>query len=130
MPSNAPIVIQDGKANPVSHTFSPVRLEPGIASYANFAGTFQAGRETVTLGLKETAKLRTVKSTMIVPRVVQETVNSVTSSRVADYATVITTYLIPLTWSEADIKDARVLGQDLQGEAPVVASVEKGEFVW
>lgn len=39
----APIVINDGKATPVAHTFTPVNVRDGVALYADRVGGIQVG---------------------------------------------------------------------------------------
>jgi cysteine synthase len=62
--------------------------------------------------------------------VLDETINGVTVSRVADYATLRMTAIVPKTWEEQDAKNVRVMGSNLLLTDPVADAIDKGEFVW
>jgi hypothetical protein len=130
MPANGTIVLADGESTPVDHTFSPMRVRGDEASYANLSTTFVDGRETLRLNSVVKPKLREVTTTLIVPRVLSESINGVTVDRVADFMTVKCVALVPKTWDEADITNGRVLAANALQNAIVVAAVDRGEGVW
>lgn len=130
MPANAPIVINDGESTPVAHTMSPMDKVAGKSTYANLATAFVDGRETVSLAMGIKPKLREVVATLHIPRVLDETINGVTVSRVADFATLKVVGLLPKTWEEADLKNVRVLGSNLLLNAIVSAAFDRGESTW
>jgi len=83
MTAFAPIAINDGAASPASHTFTPRRLENGVAKYQDISTGIAAGYPTITLSLREPlkgSKVPMYKATMKfwVPKM--ETVNSSTYS--------------------------------------------------
>ncbi len=53
----APVVIADGKATPVNHTFSPVNIDAlGIAKWTDRIGGISIGFPTITLSMREPSK--------------------------------------------------------------------------
>jgi hypothetical protein len=130
MADNVPLVVADGESTPVDHTFSPRGITGDTAKYVNYAVTFADGRETVSMKLSEPKGLQKTELVLIVPRVLDETINGVTVSRVADYATVRVSAIVPKTWDTADIKNVRVMSSNLLLESPVADAIEKGEHVW
>lgn len=54
MPALAALTINDGKATPVAHTFSPVRIdEKGVASFYDRSGGVAIGFPRIALSLRE-----------------------------------------------------------------------------
>lgn len=130
MADNAPIVIADGESTPVDHTFDPNGSENGAFQYANFDVAFVDGRESLSLKHSRKAKLREFVGTLIVPRVLDESINGVTVSRVADFATLKVIGLFPTTWEEQDLKNVRVLGSNMLLDAIPADMIDRGEIVW
>lgn len=130
MAANAIITLPDGEATPVDHDFSPIGIFGEIAKYQNLASTYAAGRETVQFSMKETSSLRKVVATMAVPRVLDETINGVTVSRVADFMQVKLEFLVPRTWAESDIKNGRMMANALTDATAISNAVDIGEYVW
>jgi hypothetical protein len=130
MADNVPLVVADGESTPVSHTLSPRGVSGDTAKYQNYAVTFAEGRETATLKVAEPKGLQKTEIVLLVPRVLDETINGVTVSRVADYATIRTTAIIPKTWDEQAAKNVRVMGSNMLLVDPVADAIDKGEFVW
>lgn len=129
MASNAAIAVNDGV--PVSHSFSPIAIKDGaMAVYQNKVATIVSGRESLTLGLKTNAKMRIVDVNLKVPRIISEVLNGVTVSRVADYATAKATVLVPVDWTTAACKDARVMLANVLLHATTALVVDEAEFVW
>jgi hypothetical protein len=130
MADNVPLVVADGESTPVSHTFSPRGVSGDTAKYQNYAVTFAEGRETATLKVAEPKGLQKTEIVLLVPRVLDETINGVTVSRVADYGTFRVTCIVPKTWDEQDAKNLRVMGSNVLLVGPVADAIDKGEFVW
>lgn len=129
MASNAAIAVNDGV--PASHSFSPISIKDGsLAVYHNKVATIVSGRESLSLGLKSNAKMRTVDVNLKVPRIISEVLNGVTVSRVADYATAKATVLVPVDWTVVDCKNARVLLANVLLHATTALVVDEAEFVW
>lgn len=54
MPALAALTINDGKATPVAHTFSPVRIdEKGVASFYDRSGGIAIGFPRIAISLRE-----------------------------------------------------------------------------
>jgi hypothetical protein len=130
MADNAPLTVADGESTPVDHVLSPRGVAGDMAKYQNYAVTFAEGRETATIKVAEPKGLYKTETVLVVPRVLDETINGVTVSRVADFATIRTTCIVPKTWEEQDAKNVRVMGSNLLLTTPVANAIDKGEFVW
>jgi hypothetical protein len=130
MANNATITINDGESTPVAHAFDPVRIDGEIASYQNKVADTLEGRETLTLRLSKTQKVRTTKATLLIPKVVEETVNGVSVYKTDGFATAKVEILIPINWTAAQAKNCRVLASNLLAHATTGLMVDDHEFVW
>jgi len=132
MANNAAIAVPDGESTPVTHTFSPIRINPktGKAEYDNRAQTYANGREALSIGMVSGSKVRTIDVVVKIPKVVTETINGVAVPKVVSYATHKITSIVPLDWSDQERKNARVVGNGIGNHATVAAMIEAGEFVW
>lgn len=129
MADNANIVINDGV--PAAHTFTPIKILDGsVATYQNKTASIVSGRETLKIGLKTGALIRATDLNLKVPRTITEVLNGVNVSRVADYATCKATVLVPVDWTVAQCKDARVLLANALLNAIVASASDEAEFVW
>jgi hypothetical protein len=122
------IILADGADTPVNHTFSVTRADGDANLYHNRAETFSAGRESLRTRLKETSTLRSAFATLVVPRVVEETVNGLTIKRTADFMTVKIEAHVPLSWESTDIEVSRVLGVNAGLHASFAAMVDDGVY--
>lgn len=128
MPANASITLLDGKASPASHAFTPIRsTEAGGNTYRDQSMSPVGVADTINYKLTDLPKLRRIRATLLRPRAVSETVNAVVSTKKADFMSVTVEFNVPLTWSEADIKDSRVIAANLFANALIVAAVDRGE---
>ena len=131
MASMAPIILTDGETTPVDHTFTPISKVGNLVQYQNLAESYAAGRESlVTRFDPQVRGLRKVVLTLKAPRVLDETINGVTVSRVADFCQIKVEALVPLTWTEQEIKNVRVMAQDLMGETMTAKAIDTGEYVY
>lgn len=131
MPANASIVLADGKGTPENHTFNPMGIDGFISRYANLTdATYTIGQEKLTIRTKTERKRRHVVVQLTVPRLVEETVNSVTVPSAPDFATAKAELILPETWSEADITDLRVLLSNALLNTLVEDLVDTGAFVY
>lgn len=131
MASNANIVVNDGLAVPVAHTFNPVSIRDGaVADYQNKVAASVSARETVVLKTKSNGKVRTVNVDLKVPRAVTETLNGVDVVKVVDFATAKATLIVPIDWEAEDCKNARILLSNLLAHATIGLAVDEAEFVW
>jgi len=127
MPSNGTTTVNDGTTDLV---FSPMRIKGDVASYANLAESPEIARQTLALKMTDKAQLRNVTGIVVFPRVIDEEINGVTVSKVADYVTSKQEYIVPKTWDETDIASARKWAADLFNETIPAGMVDRGEFVW
>lgn len=130
MADNAIITVNDGASTPVAHAFEPSGIFGEVAKYQNKAATSVAARETVQLKLKGSAKVRTLRVDLRIPRAVTETINGVSQTRVVDYASGIAEVIIPLEWTPAAAKNCRVMLANSLLHAAVGLMADEGEFVW
>lgn len=130
MASNAPIVVNDGQASPVAHTFSPAGVIGESARYQNSAELLLQGREILTLSRSVGKKTRDPSFGLYMPYVVDETMNAVTNRKVASFASIKVVSHIPFDWTPAMTKNLRVLAANALLHATVVALMEQDEFVW
>lgn len=131
MASNATITLADGKSTPENHIYDPIRIDGGTSLYRNLTDeTFRLGQEQLSFALSENTERRKVVVKLTIPRVVEETVNNVTSKKVADQGAVFITVLVPNTWELADVTDLRVLGSNALKNALILDAVDNGAYVW
>lgn len=130
MASNATITVNDGASSPVAHAFDPVRIDGDVASYQNKVADSVSGRETLALRLSASKNVRTSKVDLRVPKVVEETINGVTTYKVMGFATAKADILIPLDWTAAEAKNARIMLSNLLAHATVGLMVDEHEFTW
>lgn len=130
MASNATITVADGAVSPVDHDFDPVRIEGDVASYQNKVASTVSGRETLSLRLGASKAVRTTRVDLRIPKVVEETINGVTVYTAKGFATAKAEILIPLDWSAAEAKNARILLSNTLAHATVGLMVDEHEFVW
>lgn len=128
MPSNAPIVIDDGKSTPESHTFDPSDMTGSQAAYTNYAGTYPPGRDTIRMSksLKASGKVREVTVTLVVPNTV--TIDGISS--VADFRTYVVRCLVPVSTLETDLDSDTGMLANLLGNTLVKKAIERGEWIW
>lgn len=128
MPSNAPIVVNDGKATPESHTFDPSGMDSNAASYLNYAQDYPPGRETLKMSRasKANGKIREVTITLMVPNV--QEVNGLNT--VVDYRTYVIRCLVPVSTLEADLDSDTGLVANLLSNTLIKKAIERGEWVW
>jgi hypothetical protein len=101
-----------------------------VASYQNKVADTVTGRETLALKLGSSKTVRTTRVDLRIPKVVEETINGVTVYTAKGFATAKADILIPLDWSAAEAKNARVLLANLLSHATIGLMVDEAEFVW
>lgn len=128
MPSNAPIVVNDGKSTPVEHTFDPSDLNGSIATFTNYGEAHPPGRETIRVqkSSKSGGAIREVSITMVIPRVV--TIDGLAS--VPDYRTYTLRCLMPASASETELDSDTGMLANLLANANIKKIVERGEWIW
>lgn len=130
MADNATITVNDGQSTPVAHDFDPVRIDGDVASYQNKVATSFEGRETLKLKHTTSPRVRTTKVDMRIPFEVEETINGVTVPKVVNFSTSKAEVIIPLSWTAAQAKNARVMLANALLSDTIGLAVDDGELVW
>lgn len=130
MPNLANIALADGKATPVTHTFSPVTTDGAEARLANRSGSFPQGQETLVVTMRDVGNSKTaayrILGTLILPTV--GTVNGVD--------TVIRTSQFKFEFdcsqlsTAAERKDLRVLAANLLQNSLMTTVIENLEPIY
>lgn len=122
MPALAALTINDGKATPVAHTFSPVRLDAkGVATFFDRSGGIAIGFPRLTFSLREpdgnvsagsdSGKKRNYKSIFTIDVPTMESTSAATGTGIAPAPTVAyvhssrTEFLLPERGTLAERKD-------------------------
>jgi hypothetical protein len=128
MSAIAPIVINDGQATPVAHTFNPVRSSPD-AFYREALSTINIlGQGTVSMRLSSDGTLNRVKMSLALPSL--ETATGANSQgytaapKVAYTNTVNFEFILPSRGTAAQRKDLRVLASNLLLNAQIIDALE------
>lgn len=129
MPTFASLTILDGKATPASHVFDPIRNPAGSAEFAEASSD---GALTARNQLNITQKLpgrgrSTVLNeiSLVMPYVVQETVNGVTRNVVHSNVRFVGSVICDPAVPEAVRKDARALGAKALLHASIAEAFDK-----
>lgn len=105
MPSLAPIVLKDGKATPLDHTFKPRGIDGGVATLVESAGT-PLGENRLTLSQNRGTNGRIRVIAKIAAPVVQDaTVNGITKPTVVRTSYVDITFNFDASSSIAERQD-------------------------
>lgn len=126
MPTLAQISINDGKATPIAHVFSPVSTDAGSASLANRAATMPQGYENLVINVRKPASAAgayRIDIEMTFP--VTATVNGIDT--VVRTSKFVGTFYESAIGPEADRKDHRVLVSNLLQNALITQVIEKLE---
>jgi hypothetical protein len=120
MPAISPIVINDGKDTPVSHTFSPAGIDKnGVAHWADRSSSYPLGFGRLSLSIREPANGSTsssgvyrVKAKLTVPKLDTLSVSDAgytpaPTKAYEDFATV--EFVVSARGSSQDREDLRVL---------------------
>lgn len=128
MPALANIVINDGAATPVAHTFTPVTTDGWLAQLAERTGSPLAfPRLSVSVRAPVNGNgIYRLKLNLQVPTVV--TVDGVQK---VDYTQYVTTeYVLSERATEQQRKDLRVMNVNLNGHATITTVIEKLEPIF
>lgn len=128
MPSNTPIVIADGAATPVNHTFAPDNIVGNTTNWVEVVSGVPVGypklqyvrREPVNGG----SQWKIVLS-MSQPKVITTTDTSGKTVTSVDYTNRIEiNYLVDRRSTKQERKDLRVLGSNLLANATIASAVD------
>lgn len=133
MPANANIVINDGAATPVAHTFKPSRIDGDVAIFFEDK-TSLIGRPKLTVGVRNVATggdAHKVQIRVTQPKVItttDQTGKSVTSVDYEDLGTIELMY--SKRGSASERKDLRVLLSNALMNGSIGQVIDNGEFFW
>lgn len=135
MPQNTSIVIADGASTPVSHTFSPSRIDANnVATFQERVSGVPVGYPTLTWSLR--APNGNGTTYRLIGKLTQPKVATVTDSSGRPVVTTLYTNLgtVELVLSKESTKqertDLRILLSNLLKAAPIVSSVDDLESFW
>lgn len=128
MPAPTTITVNDGKTTPVPHAFQPLGVSNGVASFAEpSADGSITKRNQLQYIQKLPGKGRSTvleRTELVLPYVVQETVNGVTRDVVHSYVRVNCEIVSHPEVPKAFVKDARVMNANLQNNATIAAAMD------
>lgn len=130
MADNAIITVNDGASTPVAHAFEPAGIFGEVTKYQNKSAASIAARETVQLKLKQSARVRTLRVDLRVPKAITETINGVAQTSVVDYLSGNAEVIAPLGWTPAEVRNGRVMLANLLLTQVAALMADEGEFVW
>lgn len=135
MPANAAIAVLDGAATPVSHTFSPTKIDAlGVASFQERVSGVPIGYPTITWSTRAPTKnSATYKVTgkLTLPKVIVTTDQSGKSVSSVDYTNLVTIDLVLSSRStKQERTDARVMMSNLLKVTAIVPTVDDLESFW
>lgn len=120
------IVLPDSQATPVNHTFTPTNVTPKRVEYSNFAVAHGIGRETLSITLDDSGKIRRGVMLLKDPRLITESINGVDVPSAPDYGWVKIEAAVPQTWEDVAGEDLVEMAKNLLGNADVIAMITKG----
>lgn len=126
MSAIANIVIADGAATPVNHTFSPVSTNPAGWEDTDAAKTYKASQyriASVTKRSNSTKGLTRVKATLELPTMGDGV--SMPTSEVNYTHTVIIEFICPNRGLKQERKDTRTLVKNLLADAQIVDLIDE-----
>lgn len=126
----APIVIADGAATPVNHTFNPVATSPEAVYRESLAGIALVGQGLVSMVNKSgsNAALQRIRIKLALPALEtatgQNAAGYTAAPKVAYENLVVVDFVLPTRGTAAQRKDLRVLLSNLLKDAQVIDIVE------
>lgn len=138
MSAIASLVINDGQATPVAHTFSPVNIDSlGIANYADRSGGIAIGYPRVSLLVREPSKTsRVYKVTAKVTTPILEQTSPSTATGIqpaptkAYDLTCVVDMMLPERSTLAQRKDLLAYVKNLLANAVMTSAVQDFEAVY
>jgi hypothetical protein len=137
MPAIGNIVINDGAATPVAHTFSPVGVEGVVATHADRSAGIPVGYGNIAISLRKPASGSGVYKASIkilVPTLEQTSPSTATGIQPAPTVAYTTAmhldFLLPARSSLQNRKDILAYAKNLLSHATVVSVVENLENVY
>jgi hypothetical protein len=127
----ANMVLADGQATPVNHTFTARGVKNGIATWKDLSGGIPAGYPTVTYSLRESTKATQamkVKSQIAVPKL--ETSPSFLVPTEAYRCLLNIDAVLPDRCTDQDRKDLYAYGVSLLAHVVLSGGIKNGDAVW
>lgn len=129
MPSNAAIVINDGAATPVAHTFTPIPLGSNAMSWVDKTGPFPSAYPKITATFRPpTNGSKVYKETWKIEVPTGSIVDGV--AIVNDTATFFIDALLPENGTLQSRKDAKAYVKNLFANSLFADCIEGPEFVF
>lgn len=123
MPQLQTLVVADGQATPVNHTFVPKDIDRNGVARLKVSNGVPLGDKLLTLSLRQTDTKYKGRILLSVPVVVTETINGVSVPKVTRPAHVDVTMTFDQTSSAQERKDAlHFMANVLRSTNPLVAS--------
>jgi hypothetical protein len=131
MSAIANIVINDGQATPVAHTFYPTASDPDAQFAENLSGIALIGNGNIKVSVKRVAQdggMNRVRIVMALPALetasAQNSAGYTAAPKVAYTHTVSADFILPNRGTAQQRKDLRVLLANLLANAQVVDAIE------
>lgn len=133
----ANIVINDGQAAPVAHTFAPLSIVGNLATYEDRSGGISVGYPRILIWVNppsKTSRLQKVRIKIMRPSlesVTNSTYSGITPAPTKAYDTSFDcTFFLPERGTLADRKDILAYAKNLLGHAVGTAIVETQEAIY
>lgn len=134
MPAFGNVVINDGASTPVAHTFSPVKIDGDVASYADRASGTPSKYNLLTAANRDpvgsNGQVSRITYTLACPVVADGTDPAVKAGTVLRTARFSCEFLIPATSTLQERKDISAFAKNLLANAIETAMVEQLEHVY
>jgi len=138
MPAFASLSLLDGASTPVSHTFSPVKIDAaGVAHFAERTGGIGVGFATATLSVRapsKTSRNYKVVAKMVVPTletITGPTVNGITPPPTKAYDCMATIeFVLPDRSTAQERKNLRAMFKNMIGQSPMIDAIESLENIY
>jgi len=132
MPSLAPIAVLDGAATPVSHTYTPTKIDAsGVATLQERVGLVPVGYPTMTWSVRPPVANGTtykVVGKLVIPKVITTTDTTGKTVTSVDYSNQVTLEFVFANRSTTqERKDMRVLSSNVLKDTAVIAILEQLE---
>lgn len=127
MPQAANIVINDGKATPVAHTFVPSKVSDLVVTY-NGPGSTLATREQIVVTRREATAAVAGKVQIKLVQPIEQTVDGQVVLNYQDMCSL--EFVVAPKSTNAIRKDLRTLAANLLQNAQIAAMIDDGDGVY
>lgn len=133
MPAFGNVVINDGQSTPAPQTFSPVKIDGDVATWANRAGGVPSGYATLSASNRDPgngSQVNRERFTLSVPVVADGSDPSVPAGTVLRTLSADCTVLIPVSSTLDERKDLLAYLQNFLASSDVESMVQDLEHVY